>query len=33
MSPETGRLTVRFELSGGRMPAIEIFRVYDPVER
>ena len=35
VSPETGRLTVRLELEagGGRMPKIEVDRVYDPVER
>lgn len=35
VSPETGRLTVRleFEAGGGRMPKIEVDRVYDPVER
>ena len=30
---ETGRLTVRLELGGGRMPAVEVDRVYDPIER
>jgi hypothetical protein len=33
VSPETGRLTVYLELGGGRMPKIEVDRVYDPVER
>jgi hypothetical protein len=35
VSPQTGQLTVRLELGGGRMPAVEVNRVYDrvPVER
>lgn len=34
ISSETGRLTVRleFEPGGGRMPKVEVDRVYDPVE-
>jgi hypothetical protein len=34
VSPETGRLTVHLEVEpgGGRMPKIEVDRVYDPVE-
>jgi hypothetical protein len=35
VSPGTGQLTVRLGLEpgGGRMPAVEVDRVYDPVER
>ena len=35
VSPETGRLTVRLELEpgGGRMPKVEVARVYDPVDQ
>ena len=33
VSPQTGQLTVRLELGGGRMPKVEVDRVYDPVEQ
>jgi hypothetical protein len=35
VSPETGLLTVKLELEpgGGRMPKVEVNRVYDPAER
>jgi hypothetical protein len=33
VSPDSGRLTVRLELGGGRMPTVEVDRVYEPVER
>jgi hypothetical protein len=34
VSPETGQLTVRLalEFGGGRMPSVEVDRVYDPAE-
>ena len=34
VSPETGQLTValELELGGGRLPKVEVDRVYDPVE-